>query len=61
LEAAPDAGDFARKLIDEVYDYRKTQFGSSSSRVRASVQDRMDREKELALAMLDTGSLSRLV
>lgn len=53
-------GDFVRKLIDEVYDNRKTQFGSSSRRVRASAQNRMDHEKEFALAMLDTGTLNML-
>ncbi|MEF2146413.1 MAG: hypothetical protein V3573_13290 [Desulfovibrionaceae bacterium] len=53
--------DFVRKLIGEVYDSRKEQFGSSSRRVRNSVRSRMDQEKELALAMLSGGGVSRLV
>ncbi|WP_022661943.1 VgrG-related protein [Paucidesulfovibrio longus] len=60
LHAKPDSGEFVHKLIDEVYDNRKTQFGSSSRRVRASVQSRMDHEKRMALAMLDTGSVNML-
>lgn len=60
LRVGPENDQFTHRLIDEVYDNRKTQFGSSSRRVRASVQGRMDREKELALALLDTGSLDAL-
>lgn len=43
---------FAQKLINKVYDDRKGQFGSSTSSVQASVQGRMNVEKEMVLAML---------
>lgn len=42
----------ARRLIDAVYDDRKKHFGSSTSAVQASVRNRMNVEKELALNML---------
>lgn len=45
-------GDFNSKLIESVYDKRKTQFGSSTERVRQSVQNRLEKEKTLALNML---------
>lgn len=45
-------GDFNSKLIENVYDKRKTQFGSSTERVRQSVQNRLEKEKTLALNML---------
>ena len=44
---------FAQKLIDKVYDSRKTQFSSSTAQVQASVRGRMDTEKGMVLAMLD--------
>ena len=44
---------FAEKLIDKVYDNRKTQFGSSAASVQASVRGRMDTEKTMVLAMLN--------
>lgn len=43
---------FAQKLIDTVYDNRKSQFGSSTASVQASVKNRMNVEKEMVLAML---------
>jgi hypothetical protein len=43
---------FAQKLIDKVYENRKSQFGSSTAGVQASVQGRMNTERELVLAML---------
>ncbi len=48
-------------LIDKVYSNREDQFASSTSRVRQSVINRLGREKNLALAMLDSGSLNRQV
>ncbi len=54
-------GDFNTSLINGVYDTRKNQFGSSSSRVRQAVADRMDTEKQLALSMLDQTKLNRMV
>lgn len=43
---------FAKRLIDTVYDDRKKYFGSSTSAVQASVRNRMNAEKKLALNML---------
>ncbi len=43
---------FAQKLIDKVYENRKSQFGSSTAGVQASVRGRMNTEKEMVLAML---------
>lgn len=45
---------FAEKLIDKVYENRKSQFGSSASEVQASVRGRMNTERELVLAMLQS-------
>lgn len=42
-----------RSVIDSVYDERKGQFGGSTSIVRRSVQNRLEREKQLALSMFD--------
>lgn len=44
---------FAQKLIDKVYDSRKSQFGSSTASVQASVRGRMNVEKDMVLAMLN--------
>lgn len=44
---------FAKLLIDKVYENRKTQFGSSTPSVQASVRQRMQTEKGMVLAMLD--------
>lgn len=49
---------FAEKLIDKVYDSRKSQFGSSTASVQASVKNRMNVEKEMVLAMLDSDDQS---
>jgi hypothetical protein len=51
--ADDSAPNFAKKLIDKVYETRKTQFGSSTPGVQASVRQRMQTEKGMALAMLD--------
>lgn len=53
--------DFNQKLIEGVYDTRKDQFGSSTKRVRNSVQTRLTHEKELALSMLGQGSINKVV
>lgn len=50
--------EFAEKLIDKVYENRKTQFGSSTASVQASVKNRMNVEKDMVLAMLNTDSQS---
>lgn len=45
--------EFAQKLIDKVYENRKSQFGSSTASVQASVKNRMNVEKDMVLAMLN--------
>ncbi|MDR3044068.1 MAG: hypothetical protein LBU75_07375 [Desulfovibrio sp.] len=58
-DAAVQAGtaragrNFEKQLIREVYAVRSGQFGASSERVQAAVQNRLDREMKLALAMTD--------
>jgi len=47
--------DFDKKLIEEVYNTRKQNFGRASRRVRNAVKQRLAREKEMALAMLENG------
>jgi len=54
-------GDFNSRLIEGVYDRRKGQFGSSTARVRQAVANRLDTEKQLALNLLGTRSLNRVV
>lgn len=49
---SPSAAGFERKLIDNVYAVRGTQFGSSSQEVRNAVRSRFKVEKQLALNML---------
>jgi len=58
---AEKGGDFNQRLIEGVYDRRKGQFGSSSSRVQASVKSRLEREKDIALNQLQIPALNRIV
>lgn len=51
--------EFAQKLIDKVYDNRKSQFGSSTASVQASVKNRMNVEKDMVLAMLNNENQSQ--
>jgi hypothetical protein len=53
--------DFNARLIEGVYETRKTRFGSSTARVQRSVADRMDSEKQVALNMLEKMSVNRMV
>lgn len=53
MSGKPGDAAYERKLINNVYALRAGQFGSSSSQVRAAVQNRFRQEKELALNMLD--------
>ncbi|WP_319585100.1 hypothetical protein [uncultured Pseudodesulfovibrio sp.] len=53
--------DFNAQLIKGVYESRKDQFGSSTARVRNSVVNRMESEKQLALNMLQKMSVNRMV
>ncbi len=48
--------NFDEKLIKSVYAQRAEQFGSSTPAVQSAVRNRMQQEKNLALAMLKTGS-----
>ncbi len=50
--------DFDKILIEEVYDVRKRNFGSSSRRVRQAVHSRLNHEKDLALEMLSIEDIS---
>lgn len=52
---ASDAS-YERKLINNVYNLRAGQFGSSTPQVREAVQNRFRQEKQLALNMLDGSS-----
>ncbi|WP_203529588.1 hypothetical protein [Pseudodesulfovibrio sp. JC047] len=45
----PSDKEFEAKLIEAIYDERKTRFGGSSKKVRENVQKRLDREKQDAL------------
>ena len=55
------SGDFNAMLIEGVYDTRKGQFESSTGRVQKAVANRMDSEKQIALAMLNQTKLNRIV
>lgn len=54
-----EGGEFSRKLIEQVYDTRKGQFGSSTERVRQAVGNRLESEKEIALNMLSGMQVNR--
>ncbi len=62
IQSMPAEGEHPdfRQLISAVYDGRKGQFGSSTTRVQHSVQTRLAREQDLAIAMLEkeTGSIA---
>ncbi|GAB1409695.1 hypothetical protein MASR1M90_08490 [Desulfovibrionales bacterium] len=53
IKEKPGSTAFAQKLIDKVYDDRKGKFTSSTATVQASVQGRMNTEKNMVLAMLN--------
>ncbi len=52
-ELSPKDKNFDKKLIENVYDIRAGQFGSSTQEVRAAVQNRLKREKNIAINMLN--------
>lgn len=60
LNRAEKTGLF-RDLIAKVYETRQGRFGSSTRQVQKSVKNRLDREMELALTMLDKGTINTLV
>ncbi len=41
-----------QELIQNIYDVRKTRFGSSTDEVRLAIHNRMNSEKDMAIAML---------
>lgn len=53
LSGKPTEASYERKLINNVYNVRAGQFGSSTRQVREAVQSRFRQEKQLALSMLD--------
>ncbi|MBQ7738170.1 MAG: hypothetical protein IJT59_00755 [Desulfovibrionaceae bacterium] len=52
MSGSSDDPGYERKMINNVYQIRATQFGSSTEAVRAAVQNRFKKEKLLALDML---------
>jgi hypothetical protein len=48
--------NFDRAMIEEIYRLRSGHFGSHTNRVRTAVQNRLQDEKETAVAMLEKGS-----
>ncbi len=60
MSGSPNDPGYERKLISNVYKVRAGQFGSSTSEVQASVQNRFRQERTLALNLLDDGHSSNL-
>lgn len=58
---AINKADFNKHLVEGVYERRKGQFGSSSARVQASVESRLNTEKQMAMNMLQKSSLNTMV
>ena len=60
MSGSSDDPGYERKMINNVYQIRATQFGSSTEAVRAAVQNRFKKEKLMALDMLgkESGSLA---
>jgi hypothetical protein len=56
LEAidSDEATDLTSKLMDQIYDIRKTQFSNSSERVKSAVENRLTQEAILAKSLLDS-------
>ncbi len=52
LSGSKGEADFDSRLIDNIYSIRSEQFGASTTAVQASARNRMQQEKNLALAML---------
>lgn len=53
LSGKHDDAGYERKMINNVYNVRAGQFGSSTSQVRDAVRNRFRQERQLALKMLD--------
>ncbi len=52
LSGSMNEADFDSRLIDNIYSIRSEQFGASTAAVQTSARNRMQQEKNLALAML---------
>ncbi len=50
-----------RHIIDGIYSDRQKQFSSSTEAVRKSVRNRLREERGLALAMLDSAQVRKIV
>lgn len=60
LSGSPSDPGYERKMINNVYQIRGTQFGSSTESIRAAVLNRFKKEKLIALDMLGKESQSNL-
>ena len=57
---SPSDPSYERNLINNVYNIRVGQFGSSDSNIQAAVANRFKQEKALALNMLNGGKNTSL-
>ena len=60
MSGSPSDPAYERNLINNVYNIRVGQFGSSDSNIQAAVANRFKQEKALALNMLNGGKNSSL-
>ena len=60
MSGSPSDPAYERNLINNVYNIRVGQFGSSDSNIQAAVANRFKKEKALALNMLSGGKKSAL-
>ena len=60
MSGSPSDPSYERNLINNVYNIRVGQFGSSDSNIQAAVANRFKQEKALALNMLSGGKNSSL-
>ncbi|WP_374279726.1 hypothetical protein [Desulfovibrio sp.] len=60
MSGSPSDPSYERNLINNVYNIRVGQFGSSDSNIQAAVANRFKQEKALALNMLNGGKNSSL-
>lgn len=59
LSGKADDAAYERKMINNVYNVRAGQFGSSTTQVRNAVRNRFKQEKQLALKMLENQGADR--
>lgn len=60
MSGSPSDPGYERNLINNVYNIRVGQFGSSDSNIQAAVANRFKQEKALALNMLNGGKNTSL-